>query len=221
MKHARNPTQYTDERAAVVVEKWSGPYPEDVILAEVNALPGLQLNREKLARWANRLDVKRSHVGRVWTRNTVDREAMVRVEWPGEKKASAVLAMWNALPGDRTSMPQLERFVFSIGLKRSAPAPKPIADPVRTGKGIYNSTDEVTIARMIRRGSDAFGDAFAAAGLWFDDHPDLSPDPAVPVQRRGIMTGPDPRTADLIAARVAMAARSRLAVADVGVRGLV
>lgn len=39
--------------------------------------------------------------------------------------------------------------------------------------------------------------------------------------RQGIMTGKPPNHADLIAARVAMAARSRLAVADVGVRGLV
>lgn len=81
--------------------------------------------------------------------------------------------------------------------------------------------NDMATERAIRAASDRFGQLFRASGLWFDDHPDLSPAAVAPVQRRGIMTGPDPRTADLIAARVAMAAQGRLAVADVGVRGLV
>lgn len=157
---------------------------------------------------------------------TKPRAEYLKQVWGTDMPFAEIKAVWNALPGDPISAEQrIYDYASHLGLSRpTGPGTKggrPRKPSAKTGKGIYNSTDQAIIDRMIRRGSDAFGEAFSAAGLWFDDHPDLSPAAVAPVQRRGIMTGPDPRTADLIAARVAMAARSRLAVADVGVRGLV
>lgn len=156
---------------------------------------------------------------------TDERTEYLHRVWETFAPFQEIRAGWDALPGKPTGPKAIYTHAQRLGLSRpngkSKKTGRPRNPAVKTDKGIYNARDAETITHMIRRGSDAFGEAFAAAGLWFDDHPDLSPAAVAPVQRRGIMTGPDPRTADLIAARVAMAARSRLAVADVGVRGLV
>jgi hypothetical protein len=216
----RNSEKYTAEREAIVTATWGESISEKVILARVNALPGPALTRNQLGRFANRLSLRRKHPGRHWDKHTVEREAMLRVEWPGPKTIAEVHAIWSAMPGDRGTLQEMENFANYIGLRRGAkrkhtpkPAPVVVTAPVRTGKGIYNSTDEVVIARMIRRASDAFG----AVGVLFTDIPD--PDAPAP-PRRGIMSGKPPNHAEMVAARVAMASQARMGVGDGFVRPL-
>lgn len=80
--------------------------------------------------------------------------------------------------------------------------------------------NDMAAERAIRAASSRFGQLFRAAGLWFDDHPRFAPDPTTH-PRKGIMAGRDPRTEAMIAARVAMSERSRMAVTIGNMRGMV
>lgn len=81
--------------------------------------------------------------------------------------------------------------------------------------------NDMATERAIRAASDRFGKLFLASGRWFDDHPDFAPDPVSPGPRKGIMAGRDPRTDAMIAARVAMSERSRMAVTIGNMRGMI
>lgn len=80
--------------------------------------------------------------------------------------------------------------------------------------------NDMATDRAIRAASDRFGQLLRASGRWFDDHPDFAPDPVAAGPRKGIMAGRDPRTDAMIAARVAMSERTRMAVTIGNMRGM-
>lgn len=141
-----------------------------------------------------------------------ERLAYLTANWDSQTPRSEVLAAVNKLPpGDAAPVTYhaVAAKAAHMRLKVTKPPPEPIG----------RQDDDPAAA--VKRGNASWLAACEAAGLRFDDHPDFAPLPADPLPpRRGIMSGPDPRTADLIAARAAMAARNRLGVADAFVRGL-
>lgn len=205
-RYTRDREKYSDAREAIVIKLWPGPVSENVILAKVNALPGEPLTKNQLGRYANRLDVRRTHKGRDWDTNTEARETLLRVEWPGPKTRKEVYALWLALPGKKGAIRGMENFATYIGLRRGPRRPEPVkpAPP----KPVVPSPAPI----------DPFGASLRFARVVRQSKPSTE---KMAYTRQGIMKGKPPNHAEMIAARVAMAARSRLAVADVGVRGLV
>ena len=208
-RHTRNPEKYTDAREALVISLWPSSVSEKLILAKINALPGEPLTKDQLGRYANRLDVRRTHKGRDWDTNTELREALLRVEWPGPKTRREIYALWLALPGTQGPIKAMENFATYIGLRRGPRRPEPVKpDPP---KPVIPEPPPVS--------TDPFGDAIRAAGIVYRDHPDFGP--RAVNQRYRIMSGKPPNHAEMIAAKVAQCSQARSGVAVVNVRGMV
>ena len=207
-QYTRDREKYSNEREAIVVELWPAPVSEKAILAKVNALPGPPLTKNQLGRFANRLGVRRTHKGRDWDKNTPEREAMLRVEWPGSKTRKEVYALWLALPGTHGTVDNMEGFAVYIGLRRERRQPAPVeAAPAKV------EADELEPVP-----ADPFSDAIREAGIVYRDHPDCGA--RVTMQRQSIMSGKPPDHAKMIAARVAQSRQARGGVGLAFVRGL-
>lgn len=142
-----------------------------------------------------------------------ERLAYLTANWDSQTPRSEVLAAVNKLPPGAAapvSYHAVAAKAAHLKLKVTKAAPEPIG----------RLDDDPAVA--IKRGNTSWLAACTAARLRFDDHPDLAPVPVAPAPRRkGIMAGPDPRTAEMIAARAQMAQRTRVgAVGEVAVRGL-
>lgn len=133
---------------------------------------------------------------------SAERDEHLANEWPLGTPWGDVLEALNAMDG-----PELEYHTMAMRAARLG-----IRRPPGTWARSLDAADSI-FSQGCR-----WEDACDAAGLRFDDIPD--PD-ASPPPRRGIMKGPPPNHAEMVAARVAMASQARMAVADVGVRGLV
>jgi len=207
-RYTRDREKYSDAREAIVIKLWPGPVSENVILAKVNALPGNPLTKIQLGRYANRLDVRRTHKGRDWDTNTAKREELLRVEWPGPKTRKEIYAMWLALPGKKGAIRGMENFAAYIGLRRGPRRPEPVkpAPP----KPVIPNPPPVS--------ADTFSDALRKAGIVYRDHPDFGARVTIPRQR--IMSGKPPNHGEMIAAKVAQSAQARSGVAMVNVRGM-
>ena len=210
-QYTRDREKYSNDREAIVVELWPAPVSDRSILAKVNALPGPPLTKNQLGRFANRLGVRRTHKGRDWDKNTPEREAMLRVEWPGLKTRKEVYALWLALPGTHGTVDAMESFAVYIGLRRERRRPEPVE----------TAPPKVEAAEREPVPSDPFSDAIRRAKIVFRDHPDFAAGSVSAGPRKGIMAGRDPRTEALIAARVAMSERTRMAVTIGNMRGMV
>lgn len=138
-------------------------------------------------------------VGSAWS---AERDALLSEEWPQGTPWEEVLAAINELAGPEVKYNAMAMRAAKLKLKRPAGA----------------GGRPATVSESIFSQSCRWEDACDAAGLRFDDIPD--PD-AAPPPRRGIMSGKPPNHSDMVAARVAMASQARMAVAEVGVRGLV
>lgn len=130
-----------------------------------------------------------------------ERVAYLRAYYPTRTRGATILAALNAMPGPTITYGAMGGKAAYLNILRP---PGLMGRPPQ---------DDSMFAASCR-----WEDACDAAGLRFDDIPD--PD-AVPPPRRGIMSGKPPNHAEMVAARVAMASQARMAVADVGVRGLV
>lgn len=208
-QYTRDREKYSNEREAIVVELWPAPVSDKTILAKVNALPGPPLTKNQLGRFANRLGVRRTHKGRDWDRNTPEREAMLRVEWPGSKTRREVYAIWLALPGTHGTVDAMESFAVYIGLRRERrqPAPVEAAPP------------KVEAAEPELAPADPFSDAIRKAGIVYRDHPDCGA--RVTMQRQQIMSGKPPDHAKMVAAKVAQCSQARTGVFMPNVRGVI
>ena len=138
-------------------------------------------------------------VGSAWS---AERDALLSEEWPQGTSWEEILAAINEMEGPEVKYNTMAMRAAKLKLKRPAGA----------------GGRPVTVSESIFSQSCRWEDACDAAGLRFDDIPD--PD-AAPPPRRGIMSGKPPDHAAMVAARVAMASQARMAVAEVGVRGLV
>jgi len=204
-RYTRDREKYSDAREAIVIKLWPGPVSENVILAKVNALPGEPLTKNQLGRYANRLDVRRTHKGRDWDTNTAAREALLRVEWPGPKTRKEVYALWLALPGKKGAIRGMENFATYIGLRRGPRRPEPVkpAPP----KPVIPAPAPI----------DPFGASLSFARVVRQSKPRA--ENTAPA-RQGIMKGKPPNHAEMIAAKVAQSAQARSGVAMVNVRGM-
>ena len=140
----------------------------------------------------------------IWT---PERDALLRELRASDMPRPEILARINEGFEPKVTLTQMTEHARTIGAKRPD---RIVARYDHSASGPRYRTDA-----EYRAMSNAFAIALRNAGVRFQVVHLATP------ERQRVMTGKPPNHADLIAARVAMAAQGRLAVADVGVRGLV
>jgi hypothetical protein len=211
----RNPAIYTPAREALIRRDWPSPRPSQLIFADFNALPGLQLTMKVVQNYAAGIGVCRSASGKratqAYTRGyslgvfTPDRIALILREWPSDRPSQLIFADFHDLPGDPTSLKGMMRHAHGLGLRR------PIAARVATLAYLKGRPLPVAQTKPVSmpQGFDRHLIALDRAGIVFDNMPEMQAFAAyVP-----IMSRPDPLAAERLARHAAQARQAHRDVA--------
>lgn len=207
--------EWTPELDAIITNPMHRASVNAMLVTIRETIPEMTRAAVKYRRLRLMRELDTQHSPRTWDLSvyTPERTEYLQQVWGTETPFEEIKKTWNRLPGKETKKARIYTHASRLGLTRPGFNGRPKQPPKPKRGGIYEGVDPTNIDRLIRVASDRFG----SLPVRMVDAVDVDR-PAPP--RRGIMSGPPPDIDRIVAARAQMARQGRMAVVDVGVRGL-
>lgn len=205
--------EWTPELDRIITDPTHRASVDKMLITIRQTIPEMTRSSIKYRRHRLMKELATKQFPRSWDRSvyTDERTEYIKRVWATDTPFEEIRKTWNSLPGKPTKTARIYTHAGRLGLSRPGNSGRP---PKPKREGIYHGGDPANIDWLIRVASDRFG----ALAVRMVDAVDVDA-PSPP--RRRIMEGRPPDLARMVEARAQMARQGRMAVVDVGVRGLV